>query len=88
MKGSEDQALKDAIKQLIIEESEREMEIEDLGDEAALFGETSPIQLDSLDALQVSMALQKRYNVSFQDPKELRRVMVSVNAVADYIQPE
>ncbi len=41
-----------------------------------------------MDALQISMALQKEYNIEANDSKKLRKIMVSINSLADYIQPE
>ena len=87
MKGSLDKNLKYQLKQMIIEESDKDMDPEDIKDNDALFGEESVLGLDSLDALQISMAIYKRYGVKITDPKEVRRVFTSINAVADTVQP-
>ncbi|UTF59722.1 phosphopantetheine-binding protein [Gilvimarinus sp. DA14] len=50
------------IKQMIITELELEdIEVEDIDTEAPLFGEG--LGLDSIDALELGLALQKRFNV-------------------------
>jgi acyl carrier protein len=54
--------------------------------EEPLFGPESRLDLDSLDALQVSMAIQKRYGVRMPDSKETRRALVSLNALAEHLQ--
>lgn len=88
MKGSEDKDLKHAIKELIIKECQKDLKPDDLLDDVPIVGSESVLQLDSLDLLQVSMALQHNYGVRLDDSKEARRVMVSINALADYIRPE
>jgi acyl carrier protein len=43
--------------------------------------------LDSIDALQISIAVQK-YGVKITASKQMRRVMASINTFADFIRPE
>ena len=88
MKGSLDNTLKAQLKQMIVEESDKEVQPNDIADDAPLFGENSPIQLDSLDAIQLSMAIQKKYALKITDSKEVRRAFATVNNLADLIQPE
>lgn len=87
MRGSEDPDLKYRLKALVIEECDKAVAPGDLADDLPLFGDDSLIQLDSLDGLQVSMALQKEFSVRIADPKEMRRVMTSINTLADFLQP-
>jgi len=88
MKGSLDENLKKDLKQLIIVECDLDISIDEIGDDITLFGSESPIGLDSVDALQISIAVQNKYGVVITDSKVLRRVMKSINTFADYIQPE
>ena len=88
MKGSADEALKTDLKQLIVEESDKDIDPLSIGDDDALFGEESAIALDSLDAIQLSMAIQKKYGIKITDSKEARRAFATVNTLADLIQPE
>ncbi|WP_419770770.1 MAG: phosphopantetheine-binding protein [Candidatus Marinarcus sp.] len=88
MLGSQDESLKLALKQLIIEECDREINPEDISDNEILFGSDSQLELDSMDALQISMALHKKYGISTNDSKVLRKIMTSINTLADHIQPE
>ena len=39
-----------------------------------------------MDALQISMALHKKYGLKTTDSKELRKIMVSINTLAAYIE--
>jgi len=88
MIGSEDNKLKLALKTLIIEECDKEVEPDEINDDEVLFSPESQLELDSMDALQISMALQKKYDIVVTDSKKLRKVMVSINTLADYIQPK
>ena len=57
-----------------------------LRDEEPWFGPESRLDLDSLDALQISMAIQKKYCVRMSDSKDTRRAMVSLLTLADYLR--
>ena len=80
--------LKQQIKQLIIQECDKEDEFDwqELEDAEPLFGGDSRIQMDSLDALQLSLALQQRYAVRIEGARDGRRVLASVNSIAEFIQ--
>lgn len=88
MKGSLDNDLKQQLKIMIVEESDKDIEPQSIADDDLLFGEESPIQLDSLDALQLSMAIQKTYGIKMTDSKDVRRAFTTVNSLADLVQPE
>ena len=89
MIGSQDEALKLRLKTMIIEECEKEdISPDEISDDVELFSEASGLELDSLDALQISMGLQTQFKVRLGDSKEFRRVVTTINALADYIQPE
>lgn len=74
------------IKKLIVSECQKNVAPETIGDDDVLFGSEAPLQLDSLDALQLAMALQKRFGIRLVDSKETRRVMASVASLAAYIE--
>jgi acyl carrier protein len=88
MKGSIDERLKMELKKLIVEECDVMTDPGDISDEEPLFGRDSRLGLDSIDALQISIAIQNQYNIIITDSKETRRVMRSINTFADFIQPE
>ncbi len=89
MIGSQDDALKLRLKTMIIEECEKEdIEPEELADDIELFSEESGLELDSLDALQISMGLQTQFKIRLADSKDFRRVVTTINNLADYVQPE
>jgi acyl carrier protein len=70
---------------LILEETEKTLTAPALSPEEPIFGTGTRLALDSLDALQVSMALQKRYGVRLADSKETRRILACVGNLADYL---
>jgi acyl carrier protein len=88
MKGSMDENFKRELKEMIIEACEKEVTADEVGDDEVLFGEGTTLSLDSLDALQISMEIQKNYGVVLADSKELRRIFTSINALADHLKPE
>jgi acyl carrier protein len=88
MKGSLDERLKTELKRLIVQECDLMIDIVEIGDDDSLFGSNSRLGLDSIDALQISIAIQNKYNLIITDSKQMRRVMRSMNTFADFIQPE
>lgn len=78
--------LKQELKELIINECERDCNIDDIYDDEVLFGSNSNLQLDSIDALQISMTLNKKYGIKITDSKKIRKIMSSINSLANYIE--
>lgn len=88
MKGSLDQALKLRLKTMIIEECEKDhITAAEVADHIQLFSEACILELDSLDALQISVALQNQFGVRLPDSKAFRRHVTTINELADFIQP-
>jgi acyl carrier protein len=87
MKGSLDNHLKNEIKTLIIENCDLDIDVGDIDDNLPLFERKSELALDSIDALQISIAIQNTYGIAIRDSKEMRRVMLSINTFADFLQP-
>lgn len=77
--------LKRAIKQIIVEELDlRGTEPSQIGDEAALFG--AGLGLDSLDALQLALAIEERFGVRLPEGEAARPVFASVAALAREVE--
>jgi len=68
-------SLKEDLKEMIVRECDKDNDI--------IFDPNHPLGLDSL---QISMAIQNEYGIRLADPKEARRVMESINTLADYIE--
>jgi acyl carrier protein len=79
----EREALKQALKTLIISECDKEVEPAALSDDEQLIG--GPLELDSLDALQICMAVKNRYGVRIEGGPDARRALQSVATLADTI---
>ena len=76
--------LKSRIKRALIEELDlRGKSEQDIDDAAPLFGEG--LGLDSLDALQLAMAIEERFGVSVPDGDAGRSVFASVEAIAEFL---
>jgi acyl carrier protein len=76
---------KNELKALILYAAEKDQPEGGISDDEILFGTESRLMLDSLDALQISMEIQKRYGVRLPDSKETRRAMSSISNLAEYI---
>ncbi len=85
--GSHDPEFKLELKRLIVKACNKDLTPESIGDDDSLVGFGSTLALDSLDVLQVNVALTQQYNVRIQDSKQARRVMRSINTLADFIRP-
>ena len=77
------EALKSALKALIVEECDKDVDPEAIGDDQVLIG--GELDLDSLDALQICIAGQKRYGVRIKAGPEARRALESVSTLAQTI---
>jgi acyl carrier protein len=76
--------LKSQIKRALLEELDLRGRSEaDIDDAAPLFGEG--LGLDSLDALQLAMAIEERFGVTVPEGEAARAIFASVNAIAAHI---
>ena len=88
MKGSQDASLKLRLKEMIIEECEKEeVTPDEMDDDVQLFSDASGLELDSLDAVQISMGVQHQFGIRLPDSKAFRRHVTTINELADFIQP-
>lgn len=78
--------LKYDLKNMIITECEKEdITPQDIDNNVELFSPQSGLELDSLDALQISISIQKEYGVRLADPKEFRRRVTTIDALAEFL---
>lgn len=73
------------LKALVLSAADKDEPPGGLTDDEVLFGTDSRLMLDSLDALQISMEIQKRYGVRVPDSKETRRALSSISHLAEYL---
>ena len=78
------EALKQELKSKIIAVLNLEdITIEDINDNDALFGDG--LGLDSIDALELIVLLDKDYGIKLTDPKEGKTIFQSIESMAAYI---
>jgi acyl carrier protein len=76
--------VKTKLKEIIISELNLEgKNPADIDDTAPLFGEG--LGLDSLDALQLAMAVEENFGVQVPEGDEARPIFASVNSLVDHI---
>ena len=74
-------ALKREIKQMMVENLMLQLTCDDIGDEQPLFGAGS-LGLDSVDALQLVVALDKKYGLKIPTPERAREVLQNASTMA------
>lgn len=84
----DDHELKHALKELLVTECDKEDELdwESISDDEPLIGDKSRVGMDSLDALQMALAVQQEYGVRIEGSRDARRAFRSISALADYIR--
>jgi acyl carrier protein len=77
--------LKEELKaQLITQLNLAEVSVEDIEDDALLFGEG--LGLDSIDALELIVLLDTYYNIKIANPEQGKEIFQSVNTMAAFIE--
>jgi acyl carrier protein len=78
------ESLKRDLKRLIVGELDlRDRTEADIDDNSPLFGEG--LGLDSLDALQLAVAVEERFSVTIPEDEQAKSIFASVAALADHI---
>lgn len=78
------EALKQELKNKIIDILNLEdVQVEDVNDNDALFGDG--LGLDSIDALELIVMMDKDYGIKLADPKEGKAIFQSIETMAKYI---
>lgn len=81
-------SLKTKIKHLIIESLDLEdVEVADINESAALFGDDDEgLNLDSIDALELGLAVKKRFDVKLDaNSAETKKHFYSVDTLAEFV---
>lgn len=77
--------LKTTLKQQIIDSLNLQgMKPEEIDDNAPLFGDG--LGLDSIDSLELMVLLERNYGIKIEDAREGRKILTSVQTMADYIE--
>ncbi len=74
------------VRKLIIETLKFEnVKPEDILDDANFFSGENTIKIDSIDVLELVVAIQKHFNVKIDDQNLARNIINSVNSIAEFI---
>ena len=76
--------LKIHIKELMVENLMLQIQATEIADDQLLFGPDS-LGLDSVDALQLVVALDKNFGVKVPNPEVARQVLQSVNTMTEAV---
>ncbi len=76
--------IREKLKVLLVESlSLEDVEPEEIADDEILFGEG--LGLDSLDAVEIVVLLQRNFNIKVKDAQKARKVFYSVETLTKYI---
>ncbi|HEV7867920.1 MAG TPA: phosphopantetheine-binding protein [Chthoniobacteraceae bacterium] len=76
--------LRDRIKEMMVENLMLKVSKEEIGDDLPLFGPEG-LGLDSIDALELVVSLEKKFGVSVPNSETARQALATVNTIHDYI---
>ena len=74
-------SLQEQIKVMMVENLMLQVSASEIGDDQPLFGPNS-LGLDSVDALQLVVALDKNFGLKIADPAAAKQILQSVNTIA------
>ena len=77
--------LRDQIKSLMVENLMLQVTAAEIGDDQALFGPGS-LGLDSVDALQLVVTLDKTFGLKIADPAAAKQILHSVNTIVEAVR--
>jgi acyl carrier protein len=78
-------ALKQQIKNIMVENLMLQVTAAEIGDDQPLFGPGS-LGLDSVDALQLVVALDKNFRLKIADPAAAKEIFRSVSTIATAVE--
>lgn len=77
--------LRSTIKDLMIEELMLKLPKEEIGDDTPLFGPDG-LGLDSIDALTLVVALEKRFGVTVANSEVAKQALSTVSAISAHVE--
>ena len=79
-----DENLREAIKEMMVENLMLKVTKEEIADDLPLFG-PGGLGLDSIDALELVVSLEKKFGVTVANSETARVALATVNALHDYV---
>lgn len=80
-----DSELNSRVKEMLVESLMLKITPDEIGDDTPLFGPEG-LGLDSIDALELSVAVEKKFQAPVQNTEVARVAFASVNALAAHIR--
>jgi len=77
--------LKERVKTLLVENLMLQISAAQIGDDTPLFG-PGGLGLDSVDALQLVVALDKTFGLKIPDPAAAKQILQDVNSITEAVQ--
>lgn len=75
------------LKQLLIKNCMLRVSPDEINEETPLFGPES-LGLDSIDALQITVAVERDYGIAIKDPETARQAFRSLGSLKEWLQTE
>jgi acyl carrier protein len=76
--------LRARIKEMLVKNLMLQVTVDDIGDDLPLFGPDG-LGLDSIDALELAVSMEKTFGVSVPNSEVAGKVLQTVNTIHDYI---
>jgi acyl carrier protein len=76
--------LRDALKEMMVENLMLKVSKDEIADDLPLFGPEG-LGLDSIDALELVVSLEKKFGVSVPNSETARQALATVNSIHDYV---
>lgn len=73
----------DDLRRMVVKECDKDIDPAEIGVDEQLIG--GALELDSLDALQIAVAVKASYGVRIEGGPEGRRALASIASLADFI---
>lgn len=80
-----EESLHAEIKEMMIDELMLEESADEIGDDTPIFGPAG-LGLDSVDALQLVVGIEKRFGLKLSDSETARGVLRSVSTIAEAVR--
>ena len=64
----------------------KDFDLAAISPEAPLIGPESPLDIDSLDAVEIVFTVQKRYQVRIESEDTSRKVLATLKSLADFVR--